>query len=240
MNNNIKPYIWGPNVWYTIFSFTASYPDKPNNDNINSIKLFFTSLNNLLPCISCRSSYNEYIYEKDTDINNNINFESKNNLIEFVFKIREKVNKKQDIYYGITIDYFKKKLDYMLCKDDNKIDFIVNNLNEMPIFTKESKSKIINYLHKHTNFNTKYTKNILHIIHKFISNPEFDIQNKYFKLFYKRNLKCKEIINKIHYNMSINDYDLKTSFVKDIGLHQKLFYLACSIIPNNQLDKLLS
>ena len=128
----------------------------------------------------------------------------------------------------------------MLCNDDNKIDFIVNNLNEMPIFTKESKSKIINYLHKHTNFNTKYTKNILHIIHKFISNPEFDIQNKYFKLFYKRNLKCKEIINKIHYNMSINDYDLKTSFVKDIGLHQKLFYLACSIIPNNQLDKLLS
>lgn len=235
---NIKPCWWGSNLWQTIYAMVAVYPDKPELKEIEAIKMFFTSLKLLLPCNSCKNSYCEFILESDTNINDITNFNSRNNLIKFTFNLRQKVNNKLNHEYGISLEYFKKKLDKMICKDDND-DSHVNNLIEVPFIQQNIENLIINFLNKKTNFNSSHTFEILKISKKFMDNPNFSSNDKYFKLIYKRHNKCRKIISKIHFNMSYNNYDIIESFKKDKDLHIKLFYLGCCIIPANELKNLL-
>jgi hypothetical protein len=81
----IKSIYWGPSFWKTMFSFAATYPENPDNDYIESVKYFFYSLKKLIPCANCSESYNLYINESDTDINNVNYFISKKKLVEFIF-----------------------------------------------------------------------------------------------------------------------------------------------------------
>ncbi len=68
MNHNIKPFLWGPNFWSTIFNFTAVYPERADSKLIESTKNYFLSLKNILPCESCRSSFQKFTSEPDTNI----------------------------------------------------------------------------------------------------------------------------------------------------------------------------
>jgi hypothetical protein len=241
ITNNIKPYFWGPKLWYSIYSFVSVYPDNPTPEIINSAKQFFISIKHLLPCKSCRNHYNEYTQEGSTNINNNLNFMSRNNLIEFVFNLRNKVNNKKEIEYYITLNYFKKKINLMICNDNNKLDTIINNLNEAPIIDESIEDKVYSYLRKKNQFNVKNTQSIIKNIKDFINNPNFNLDDSNFKLFCKRNKECQNIIKKIYNNISIYNYDNnKESFKKDNDLHLKLLYLGCSILSKSELLEVIN
>jgi len=237
MELNINPHWWGHNLWQSINAFIAVYPDNPSNEEINSIQIFFKSLQNLIPCYSCRNTYNIYIKEDDTSIDNLNNFNKKDNLIFFVYKLRNKVNNKLNINYNITFNYFKSKLEKLTCKD-NDVDVYVNNLIETPIIIDETEKNIIKYL-KNNNFNYKKTIKIINVCKNFIDNPIFEINNNNFNIFYDRNKKCKKIINKIYFNISNGDYNLEKSFYKDKSLHEKLFFLGCNILPIDFINKII-
>ncbi len=239
MPGNIKPYLWGPVFWSTIYSFVATYPEKPDQKTIENARNFFLSLRTCLPCESCRNSYNVYILENDTNLNNYQNFSNRNNLIEFVYKLKNKVNGKTECDYGISLNYFKKKLNYMIAENSNN-SAMVFNLDEVPFVPSKLEKKIYNYLKKKTNYKIDESKQIVSASKNFMENPNFtDSKDKLFKLFYKRNRSCREIIGKIYNNMTVGDYNLIDSFSKDNELHNKLFYLGCNIIPCNNLEKLL-
>jgi hypothetical protein len=243
ITNNIKPYFWGPKLWYSMYSFISVYPENPTQEVINSAKLFFISIKELLPCKSCRNSYNQYIDEGNTNINNNNNFSSRNNIIEFVFNLRNKVNSKREIEYYITLNYFKKKLNLMICNDDNKLDSTINNLIEAPIIHSSIEDKVYNYLKKKSKFNVKNTQLIIKNIKDFMNNPNpnFNLNDPNFKLLCKRNKECKSIIKKIYNNISIYNYENSTeSFKKDNELHVKLLYLGCSILSNSELLEVIN
>ena len=238
-NMNIKPNFWGPKLWGAIFSIVAVYPEIPNVEYINSTKGFFTSLTNLLPCNKCKLSYNEYIKESDTNLNDNTNFSSRKNLIKFVYLLREKVNTKLGLEYCLTVEYFEYKLNKMICVSENKVDSYVNYLNEAPFIPKIFENTICNFVYinkQHIqNYNLKYTKLIIMKLKDFIKKPDFNINNPKFKLWLKRNNSCRLVINIIYSNMSCGDYNMLESFRKDLLLHLKLFYMGCSIIPINDL-----
>ena len=94
MHNNIKPCWWGSQLWQTIYFIVATYPENPNSEEIESIKCFFRSLKVLLPCVGCQESYSKFSCESNTNIDNIDNFKSKDNLIRFVFDLRNKINGK--------------------------------------------------------------------------------------------------------------------------------------------------
>jgi len=241
INNNIKPNFWGPKLWYSIFSFVAIYPENPTSKIINSAKQYFLSLKNLLPCKSCRTSYNQYIKEDDTNINNDDNFISRNNLIEFVFKLRNKVNNKREIEYYITLKYFKKKLDLMICDDNNRLDSIINNLVEAPIIPVSLENDIYKYIKKNkSKYNLKNTKLIIKNIKEFINKPNFDLKNSNFILFCKRNYECQNIIKRIYQNISLKDHTIIESFKYDNDLHIKLLCLGCSILSKTELLQVIT
>ncbi len=239
MNNNVKPYLWGPNFWSSMFNFAAVYPESADSKMIESTKDYFTSLKNLLPCESCRHSYQTFITQSDTNINDSSNFSSRNGLINFIYNLRNKVNNKLELEYWITHFYFKKKLNKMVCYSGNKVDGYTNYLQEAPFIQRKVLEKVLLYVKKNSNYNIDETVKLMKSCKNFIDDPEFSIGNKNFKLFYKRNNSCREIIKKIHLNMTYYDYCVADSFHRDNELHIKLFYLGCSIIPTSDLEKLL-
>jgi hypothetical protein len=237
---NIKPCWWGSHIWQTIFCIVAVYPDRPSSSEIEAIKNFLGSLKMLLPCQSCKKSYSEYILEPDTNINDISNFSSRERLIKFIYNLRLKVNRKLEQDYGITFNYFKKKLDSMICKEsNNNIDSYIFNMIEIPCIPKELEEKVILYLKKKSGFDTNYTRKIINVCKRFMENPHFSIDDKYFKLVFKRNNKARKIIDRIYFNMSKDGYSISESFKRDSDLHQKLFYLGGSIIPFDELSKLV-
>ena len=61
MRLNFNPNIWGPSAWFFIESSILSYPDNPNNIEIENYKNFFNSLQYILPCSKCRHNYSIHI-----------------------------------------------------------------------------------------------------------------------------------------------------------------------------------
>jgi hypothetical protein len=238
--NNIKPCFWGKKYWGTIFSMAAVYPENPDKKYIKSVKAFLLSLRETLPCSGCRESYTLFTSQSDTNILNDDFFSSRENYIGFVYRLRNKVNKKVGLEYHITKEYFKLKLDKMCCTEGNEVDGYINELSEAPFLQQEVKKNIMAWVHKNksyiSGYNGKYTNVLIEKNLNFIKKPNFNPSNKNFKLWFKRNQKCREIINKIYNNMSCGDYGLLESFFKDKVLHINLFYMGCSIIP---LDDLL-
>lgn len=236
--NNIKPYFWGPHYWKTIFSICASYPENPDSNFIRTVKDYMLSLKNLLPCKLCRDSYIEYGMHIDTNINDDNNYSSKDNFIEFIYKLRNKINKKLGLEYKITLEYFKFKINNMICSKENNYDTYAYNITDAPFIQDEVKDDIYNYIKK--KYDNVYTEQIIKKLLQFYDNPTFDKNNSLFKIWLLRNSVCEEIIKKIYNNMSLNDYDINESFKRDNKLHLKLFLLGCSILPSFNVKKLLS
>jgi hypothetical protein len=216
----------------------ASYPENPDSNFIRIVKEYMLSLKILLPCELCRESYVEYGTQIDTDLQNNNNYSSKDNFIEFVYKIRNKINEKLGIDYKIPLEYFKFKINYMICSKDNNVDAYANNITDAPFFHDRVKDDIYIYLVK-INVDTKYTKQLVKKLLEFYNEPTFDENNGLFKLWLLRNSVCEEIIKKIYNNMACGDYDINKSFKRDHKLHIKLFTLGCSILPYYNIKKLL-
>jgi len=236
--NNIKPYFWGPHYWKTIFSICASYPENPDSNFIRTVKEHMLSLKILLPCQSCRESYIEYGLQIDTELKNDNNYTSKDNFIEFVYKLRNKINKKIGLEYKLPLEYFKFKINNMICSKDHNIDSYANNVMDAPIIQDSVKDDIYDYIKKkHDNI---YTKQLIKKLLEFYDNPTFDENNSLFKLWLLRNSICEGIIKKIYNNMACNDYDINESFKRDNKLHIKLFLLGCSILPSFNIKKLFS
>jgi len=237
---NIKPCYWGKKYWGTIYSMLATYPENPDREYINSIKMYFLSLRKLLCCKSCGDSYTIFSSHIDTDINNSIHFATRTNAINFVFRLRDKVNKKVGLEYNLTPEYFKYKLDKMLCVDNNPTDGHANDMSEAPFLQESMKQYILNYVHKNrshiNNYDSNYTKKLIHKLNKFIKKPNFSLEDKNFKLWLKRNNQCRSIITQIYNNMSCGDYNMLDSFYRDKELHLRLFYMGCSIMPIPELE----
>jgi hypothetical protein len=81
---------WGPDGWRLLHSISQTYPERPNKIEMNTYKIFFESLQYVLPCIYCRLSYTEYINELSIDdyLNN------RHELSKWVYLIHNKVNNK--------------------------------------------------------------------------------------------------------------------------------------------------
>jgi hypothetical protein len=153
--------------------------------------------------------------------------------------LRNKVNSKLDLDYGITLNYFKKKLNKMICASNNNIDGYLNNLQEAPFIPKKLQDKALAYMNKNSKYKVDETVKLIKACRNFIDEPDFDVKNKNFKLFYKRNQSCIELIKKIQLNMTFYDYSVSDSFYRDNDLHLKLLFLGCTIISSNELEKLI-
>ena len=239
-NVNIKPCWWGTHIWQTIYFMAAVYPENPSRQKIESICNFFKGLKYLLPCEGCQESYSKFSCESNTNTECMDNFKTRDKLIEFVYNLRNKVNTKLTHEYNISLEYFKKKLKYMLVSNSNIYDGKVCEMIEVPFIPKELEKKSLNYLKIQTDFDPNQTIKILSLLKEFMKNPIFDYNNKEFRFVYKRNKKCRKLINKINNRISEGNYDLVQSFlVHDKKFHESLLFLGCTILHKENLAYIL-
>ena len=240
MSKNIKPCWWGSHIWQTIFFMVSVYPSNPSTAQIESMRGFFKGLKCLLPCEGCMESYNKLVLEPDTSIDNIDNFTSRGSLIIFVYNLRNKINIKLTHEYYVDLNYFKKKLDHMITSQNYKYDGKTCEMIEAPYIPKSLEKKALKYLKANTTHNITNHKKILELMKQFMSEPNFDYENKLYKFAHKRNHRCRKIIKKIYNCMSEGDYDLVESFsYKDRELHEMLLFLGCTILHKENLEYVL-
>ncbi len=90
MKFNFNPNIWGPKGWFFIDTIILSYPNNPSNEDKKIYKNFLTSIKDILPCESCRIHYTNNLKEIPLS---SYYLNSRNNLIEWIILIHNKVNK---------------------------------------------------------------------------------------------------------------------------------------------------
>ena len=54
---NIAPHVWGPHGWKFFHAVALTYPDQPSAEEKQAAFQFFSSLQYLLPCESCKQNY---------------------------------------------------------------------------------------------------------------------------------------------------------------------------------------
>jgi hypothetical protein len=234
---NNSPGNWGPNLWKFIFCFISVYPEKADIEIIDGAFKFFHSLIHLLPCSGCRESYSIFIKEPDTNINDSSNFISRNNIIKFVFNLREKVNIKIDRQYCINLKYFTKKLDLMVCVKDNTLSGYINILIEVPCIHSHLQDDVFKYLKTKTQYNPFKSMIIINKSKKFISCPVFNEHDKDFLFFFFRSVKCRNIYSELFNSINFDKISTTESFVRYKHLYDKLLFWGSTFLTSNELSE---
>lgn len=107
--------VWGPPTWFFLHSMAMSYPKKIDENNAehlqkrNSMYSFLINLGDILPCPICGTSYTSYIREPELSVWEHL--DSRANLIEFIYKIHNRVNEKLGVP-KCDIPSFKSVVEY--------------------------------------------------------------------------------------------------------------------------------
>lgn len=81
---------WGPGGWEFLHSITFNYPLDPIDTDKENYRIFFKSIENILPCKYCRDSYK--IYYKYLPIDPFL--DSREGVVYWLYKIHELINQK--------------------------------------------------------------------------------------------------------------------------------------------------
>ena len=129
MKFNFNSNIWGPKGWFFIDTIILSYPNNPTSNDKQIYKNFLYQLKDILPCESCRQHYSLNIKEIPLS---SYYLSSRNNLIEWIIKIHNKVNilkNKKLINKNEFIEYYKNAYNCDIDLYENNINNINNNKN---------------------------------------------------------------------------------------------------------------
>jgi hypothetical protein len=108
MNQNI----WGPHLWFSLHTISFNYPLKPNFEDKQYYKDFFTNLQHVIPCSVCKKNYIRHL--KEHPINNYL--DNRSTLVYWVIDMHNMVNGeigKKILSYDVVIkkyeEVYKKK-----------------------------------------------------------------------------------------------------------------------------------
>lgn len=111
------PKVWGPKMWKQMFTVAARYPKTyPTSTRKNEAYKYYKNLK--LPCIQCQQSYT--LFWNQVPIEDYLS--SRKLLIEWVYIIKDKVNKK------LTMQEKNNEAKYTqqcLSEDPTRVDFCV-------------------------------------------------------------------------------------------------------------------
>lgn len=131
----MEPQIWGKHAWIFLHSITMTYPENPSNDDKKTYKIFFESLDKILPCIVCRKNYRKHISNVPIDSF----LHSRRSIVEWLINIHNQTNimhNKPTMEYDQVINLYKKiykkesidteqNIEKSTCISDNSYKYII-------------------------------------------------------------------------------------------------------------------
>lgn len=119
-----SPLIFGKKIWDSMFLVALGYPENPSYDDVLKYKTYYLLQGNVLPCKKCCFNFNNHIQKYPLD--NNV-LTSRNNLIIWLFTLRNEVNKmlgknpinKEDLknyLYELTtpVQNYSQQINYLM------------------------------------------------------------------------------------------------------------------------------
>jgi hypothetical protein len=239
---NIYPVIWGQKAWFFLDSCIAVLPCRLSKNDIEHIMALFKILTWVLPCRSCRLSYLKHSSEHDTDIHDPKNYVSRNKVISLIFNIKQKIQKQLDIEDCISLKYYTKKLNYLICDNNNKnLNGIIANIKDSPFIQDPILDKVLIYL-KERDIDTDRVVKLIKTLKNFLKcsgENDFCLNNPIFNLLIKRSSKCEKYRDKIEKNKILYNLTNEQSFMRDNEYHVKLFTLGCNCMSKIVTLKLI-
>lgn len=111
--NSISPQKWGKPTWDTLFYVALAYPDNPNNEDKQNMRLFILSYGKVIPCEKCRYNFPKHVNKfplTDSALNNRYN------LVNWLINIHNEIcimnNKKCITYEEILNKYLLDNESY--------------------------------------------------------------------------------------------------------------------------------
>ena len=86
----MNPLVWGPSFWFVLHTVSMNYPEHPSIEEKESHRVFYQSVQNILPCALCRQHYKELLVEFPIESS----LESRLLLVQWVVFIHNHVNKR--------------------------------------------------------------------------------------------------------------------------------------------------
>ena len=115
---SVNPKLWGPNGWEFMHYVALAYPDNPTEKDKKDYFIFYTNLQNILPCPRCRNNYkenlkqfpleqalmnSESLFKWTVDIHNEVNKETNKELFSYEKAIQKYTQNKTEINQSFTI-----------------------------------------------------------------------------------------------------------------------------------------
>lgn len=148
MRQNFDPSIWGPHAWFFLETITMAYPDEPDKNDINNTKLFFNSLQYVIPCDKCRNNYKKHLSQ--FPLTNDV-LKNRNTLFKWIVDVHNSVDYKKKKSYDDVFSYYITNYS-----DDKK------KINRKSFFSRELKNSLNVIL-------ITFTIIFVHKIYKFIA-----------------------------------------------------------------------
>ena len=125
MRQNFDPTIWGPKAWFFLETITMAYPISPSEEEIKNTKLFFYTLQFVIPCEKCRNNYNKHleIYPLSDEV-----LSSRDNLFKWIINMHNSVDINKKKSYEDTYKYYINKYSGSKYSFDYKISNKVKNI----------------------------------------------------------------------------------------------------------------
>lgn len=239
---SVHPFCFGPKLWSNIDVSISGLSEILSHEEIESFIMLMKSLRYLIPCNECRSSYNVFSREDDTNIENVDNYTSISDITNLIFHLRNKVNKKIGINYYITQNYYNVKIYAIRNLCEKNMDHVMCSMYNAPFISDDIINSVIQYVREKHNedisYIIEYKKNIVSFMEG-ITIEDINFKNSSFKKMYSRNKKCLKIRDKIYGKMLSDNYDYAKSFIHDNDLYVEMFKECCFIFKEKVLVELL-
>lgn len=85
--------VWGPQLWHNIHCIALNYPKDPSKQDKENYKIFYSNLDQIIPCSSCSIHYQENIQNFSMDQSLNTTMDLFNFTINFHNLVNEQTNK---------------------------------------------------------------------------------------------------------------------------------------------------
>jgi thiol-disulfide isomerase/thioredoxin len=92
--NGISPRTWGPPVWFVIHIVALMYPRNPTASERQEMIDFFTGLQKVLPCASCKEHFAKELATLDPDT-----FRNRDTLFEWTVAFHDSVTERVSRYH---------------------------------------------------------------------------------------------------------------------------------------------
>ena len=80
--------VWGPHFWFVLHLVSFNYPDNPSTYEKDQYKVFYYSIQDILPCPTCRQHYKNYLSQFPITTH----LDTRADLIAWVIQIHNFVN----------------------------------------------------------------------------------------------------------------------------------------------------